>query len=117
MAISYNHDSLPSFDPGRDQALIGDRWEGWLEVFDLYLQSTELDEKEDGKYKNKTLKPLFLLKMGDEARTIYNGKKKVDGSNTLMEIIAFMTDHYKPNPYPSSIKKGATKLNQCMNMS
>lgn len=95
MAVA-NHEALTTFNPGRDQATVGDRWEKWLQVWDLYLASQGLDEKEDGEYKVKTLKPLFLLKMGEEAREVYNGKRKNDSSDKLSEIIRFMTDHYKP---------------------
>ncbi len=91
-----NHDSLPEFNPGRDQTMYGAKWEAWLQVWTLYLESRELGEKENGEYKLRSLKPLFLLKLGDEARQIYNGRKKSDETDTLGEIIAFMSDHYKP---------------------
>ena len=45
--------------------------------FDLFLATNEWEEKdEDGVdyVRAKTLKPLFLLKIGEEAREIYNSK-------------------------------------------
>jgi hypothetical protein len=94
---THNHESLPSFNPGRDQAMVGDKWDRWLEVWDLYLASQSLNEKDNqSEYKNQTLKPLFLLKIGDEAREIYNGKRKADHTDKLSEIIKFMSEHYKP---------------------
>ena len=46
--------------------------------------------------KAKFLKPLFLLKIGDDAREVYNSKRKDEKSDTLTEVIKFMSDHYAP---------------------
>jgi hypothetical protein len=40
----------------------------------------------------KTLKPIFIIKFGDEAREIYHSKRKPD---KLVKIIKFMSDHYQ----------------------
>ena len=44
----------------------------------------------------KTLKPLFLLKIGEEAREVYNSKCKADKSDKLTDVIEFMSEHYEP---------------------
>ena len=97
--MAHSYEELPTFEPGRDQSLVGTRWSKWLEVWELFLASREMEEIDNSTtdYKQaKTLKPLFLLKIGDEAREIYNSKRKADKSDKLMDIIAFMSDHYAP---------------------
>jgi hypothetical protein len=54
-----NHEALTTFIPGRDQATVGDRWEKWLQVWDLYLASQGLDEKEDIRRYNKPKRSVF----------------------------------------------------------
>ena len=94
---TQNHEGLLMFDPGRDQSMVGDRWEKWLEVWRLYLAYQKLDVKgNDGEYVDLTLKPLFLTKIGEEAREVYNGKCNAEKTDKLTTIINFMSEHYKP---------------------
>ena len=78
----------------------GINWSKWLEVWDLFLATNELEEKDAGigaDYKTvKTLKPLFLLTIGREAIEVYNSKAKAYRSNKLVDIINFMSQHYAP---------------------
>ena len=86
--MAQNHDSLPTFDPGRGQATISPRWANWLEVWELYLDSKELGTISSGENDEaKTLKHLFLLKKGNEAREIYNSKRKAEKSDKRLDII------------------------------
>ena len=97
--MSQTHEDLPTFDPGRDHSAISTKWSRWLEVWELYLASKELDKISDtaSDYeRTKILKPLFLLKIGEEAREVYNSKRKADKSDKLTDVIKFMSDHYAP---------------------
>ena len=100
LTSSQTHEDLPTFELGCDHAAISTRWSRWLEVWELYLASKELDKIENGSTedyeRSKILKPLFLLKIGEEAREVYNSKRKTDKSDKLTEIIKFMSDHYAP---------------------
>ena len=64
------------------------------------MATNEWEEKDavtEADYKKvKTLKPLFLLKIGSEAREVYNSKAKADISDKLVDIINFMSQHYAP---------------------
>ena len=91
--MTQSHAELPTFEPGRDQASIGTKWTKWLEVWELYLASGEndtIDTEIDDYVKSKTLKPLFLLKIGDEAREIYNSKRTLKRS-----VFAYVSIFYK----------------------
>ena len=41
------HEELPTFDPGHDHTAISTKWSRWLEVWELYLASKELDKIEN----------------------------------------------------------------------
>jgi hypothetical protein len=98
---SIDHQGLKEFNPGRDISQVGQRWDNWLQQWELYLASQGLNEKHTegvntGEYKATNLKPLFLLKIGEEARMVYNGKRNAEGNDKLSAIIKFMTEHFKP---------------------
>ena len=98
---SIDHQGLKEFNPGRDISQVGQRWDNWLQQWELYLASQGLNEKyadgeNMGEYRATNLKPLFLLKLGEEARMVYNGKRNADSSDKLSAIIKFMTEHFKP---------------------
>ena len=95
--MAQTHEDLPTFDPGRDHLSISTKWSRWLEVGELYLASKELDKvvEASGDYElAKILKPLFLLKIGEEAREVYNSKRKADKLDKLTDVIKFMSEHY-----------------------
>ena len=98
-AMSQTYEDLPTFEPGRDHLVISTKWSRWLEVWELYLASKELDKivESSGDYeRTKILKPLFLLKIGEEAREVYNSKRNADKSDKLTDVIKFMSEHYAP---------------------
>ena len=77
------------------------KWMMWQEVWELYLASIEneiIDTDTDNYVKSKTLKPLFLLKIGEKAREIYNSKRKADSSDKLTEKLKFMSERYAAKP-------------------
>ena len=68
---------------------LGQRFEDWLEMFDLYIVANKTaDEKK---------KAIFLLKIGEELLTVYRSKRKADKSDTYDEIRKMLVDHVKPN--------------------
>ena len=65
----------------------------------MYLASREIDKVDTTTSdfeKSKTLKLLFLQKIGDDAHEVYNSKIKYDKSDKLTEVFKFMSDHYAP---------------------
>ncbi|RNA23716.1 hypothetical protein BpHYR1_050241 [Brachionus plicatilis] len=99
----HSHESLPNFNPGIYASQHFVKRSEWMELWELRLQSLELDDIVTtlGDYTNvKTLKPLFIIKIGDEAREVYNSKRKEDKSDKLADIIKFITSHYAPKKSP-----------------
>ena len=93
--------SCPAFEYGRDILSMGSRWIKWLDMLENYLVANEYDETETGGkvYKGKleqSYKARFLLLLGVEAVAVYNSKRKADKSDTLMETIKFLSDHFSP---------------------
>ena len=71
---------------GRDASTLGQRWEDWLEKFDLFLQANSIANEEKKKAS-------LLLLMGNEAFDIYKVKRKSTKDDKYEEIKAFMTAH------------------------
>jgi hypothetical protein len=53
---------------------LGQRFEDWLELFDLYLVA--------GKTAEENKKTIFLLKIGEEQLTVCRSQRKADKSDT-----------------------------------
>ena len=68
---------------------LGQRFEDWLELFDLYLVANKTAEEKK--------KAIFLLKIGEELLTVYRSKRKADKSDTYEEIRRMLEAHVKPN--------------------
>jgi hypothetical protein len=67
---------------------LGQRFEDWLELFDLYLVANKTSEEKK--------KAIFLLKVGEELLTVYRSKRKADKSDTYEEIRKMLEAHVKP---------------------
>ena len=61
MTSSQTHEDLPTFEPGRDHAAISTRWSRWLEVWELYLASKELDKIDYKKFSQRTTSKLETI--------------------------------------------------------
>ena len=70
-----------------DVTTLGQRWTCWMEKFNLYVAGNDLRN-------DVIIKARFLLLMGDEAMDVYRVKKKLDDSDTLIQVKKFMTDHF-----------------------
>ncbi len=68
---------------------LGQCFEDWLEIFDLYLVANKTAEEKK--------KAIFLLKIGEELLTVYRSKRKADKSDTYDEIRKMLVAHVKPN--------------------
>ena len=68
---------------------LGQRFEDWLELFDLYLVANKTAEEKK--------KAIFLLKIGEVLHTVYRSKRKADKSDTYEEIRKMLEAHVKPN--------------------
>ena len=93
-----NLHELSTFNPGRDQDQHSTNWTNWYELWELCLQAYGWEEKEaGGDYKEaKRLKPLFIIKLGEEARKVYNSKRSQAKDDKLVDIVKFMSEYYAP---------------------
>ena len=66
---------------------LGQRFEEWLELFDLANSILG--------YKDEKLKAFFILKLGDELRAIYRANKN-PSKDSYTEIRTMLTTHLKP---------------------
>ena len=80
--------SCGTFQYSGDPATLGARWQTWSERWLLYIEATSLTETKQ--------KATYLLLIGLEAYEIYKSLKKVDNTDTMNEIYAFMKAHFLP---------------------
>lgn len=80
--------TLTKFVYGRNQSTLGQRFEDWLELFDLALGINGIKEEHHKAY--------FLLNIGEELLDIYRSKKKSDSTDTYKEVREMLTAHLKP---------------------
>jgi hypothetical protein len=80
-------DAFEMFEYNGDSTTIGTRWERHVERFEI--SCTASDFKDPAR-----IKAMFLMKMGCEAFCVYESLRKVDKSDTLDEIKAFMRGHF-----------------------
>ena len=80
--------TLTKFVYGRNQSTLGQRFEDWLELFDLALGINGIKEEHHKAY--------FLLNIGEELLDIYRSKKKSDSTDTYKEVRQMLTAHLKP---------------------
>ena len=100
-SMATNEIVCPVFDYGRDASTLGSRWLKWIDIGENFLVANEYDELQTDKLKYKDKleprnKARFILLLGDEAREVYNSKRKADKSDTLLEMVSFMTAHFSP---------------------
>ena len=100
-SMATNEIVCPVFDYGRDASTLGSRWLKWIDMWENFLVANEYDELQTDKLKYKDKleprnKARFILLLGDEAREVYNSKRKADKSDTLLEIVSFMTAQFSP---------------------
>ena len=73
---------------GREASTLGQRWENWLEKFDLFLVANAITSEEKKKAS-------LLLLMGNEAYDVYKIKRKASKDDKFEEIKTFMTAHFQ----------------------
>ena len=69
-------------------ATLGQRFEDWLELFDLYLVANKIHDD--------LRKAHFLLSIGEELLEVYRSKRKTDKTDTYTEIRTMLEAHLKP---------------------
>lgn len=86
--MSDMHWPYDEFEYGDDSFTLGQRWEEWLEGFELYVIANDMD-----KTTIKT-KAIFQLMIGKKARNILHLLKKSDNSDSLDDLAALLTQHF-----------------------
>ena len=79
---------LEKFVYGRNQSTLGQRFEDWLELFDMAIGLNGIKEEQ--------LKAYLLLNIGDELLDIYRSKKKPNNADTYKEVRDMLIAHLKP---------------------
>ena len=89
----------PAFEYGREMPTLGARWQRCLDMWENYLVANDFDETETegltckGKIEQRN-KARFLLLLGEESVAVYNSTRKTYKSDTLKEVVEFMSTHF-----------------------
>ena len=75
------------FEYRGDPMTIGQRWNNWLERFELAIVGADIKD-------NARIKAKFLLMMGPDAMEIYKAKRKVENDESVAEAKALMTKEF-----------------------
>ncbi|RNA01538.1 Retrovirus-related Pol poly from transposon [Brachionus plicatilis] len=88
ITMAQNTITCGQFRYAGDSVTLGQRWETWLERFNLHLATMDLEDD------SAKAKAVFLILIGEEAYEVYKSLKKADNSDTLEECYAFMNGHF-----------------------
>ncbi|RNA28783.1 Retrovirus-related Pol poly from transposon, partial [Brachionus plicatilis] len=88
ITMAQNTITCGQFRYAGDSVTLGQRWETWLERFNLHLATMDLEDD------SAKAKAVFLVLIGEEAYQVHKSLKKADNSETLEECYAFMNGHY-----------------------